>query len=185
MRAAFAIPSSNRSRAAFRPKCSIPRPPGRCWWRPWPRPSASISCRTTPTWGRRRVALPAARGALDAGRVRRVKDFIETHLDRDLTIETLAKEACLSPFHFARAFKAATGMAPHRYGHGPPDRKGEGLDRGRTDVPRRDRLSVRVLLPGLLHEVVQAAGGSHSGRARRQAAALVPRVNSAGPMRDK
>ena len=59
--------------------------------------------------------LPAARGALDPRRLRRVTDFIEAHLGKDLTIETLAKEACLSPFHFARAFKAATGTAPHRY----------------------------------------------------------------------
>jgi AraC family transcriptional regulator len=61
------------------------------------------------------VALPAARGALDTRRLRRVKDYIEAHLGADLTIETLADEACLSPFHFARAFKAATGMAPHGY----------------------------------------------------------------------
>ena len=61
------------------------------------------------------VILPAARGALDPGRLDRVRDFIETNLGDDLTIEALAKEACLSPFHFARAFKAATGLAPHRY----------------------------------------------------------------------
>lgn len=60
-------------------------------------------------------SLPAARGALDPGRLDRVTDFIETNLGEDLTIEALANEACLSPFHFARAFKAATGMAPHRY----------------------------------------------------------------------
>ena len=50
-----------------------------------------------------------ARGTLDPGRLDRVRDFIETNLGEDLTIEALAKEACLSPFHFARAFKAATG----------------------------------------------------------------------------
>ena len=61
------------------------------------------------------VSLPVARGALDPRRLQRVKDLIETNPGADLTIETLAKEACLSPFHFARAFKAATGMAPHRY----------------------------------------------------------------------
>ena len=55
------------------------------------------------------------RGALDPRRLRRVIDFIEAHLGEDLTIETLAKEAYLSPFHFARAFKAATGTSPHRY----------------------------------------------------------------------
>ena len=59
------------------------------------------------------VSLPSVRGALDARRLRRVVDFIETHLGEDLTIEALsANEACLSPFHFARAFKAATGAAP-------------------------------------------------------------------------
>ena len=59
--------------------------------------------------------LPSPRGALDARRLQRVTDFIDTHLSEDLTIAILAREACLSPFHFARAFKAATGTAPHRY----------------------------------------------------------------------
>ncbi|MDE2928768.1 MAG: AraC family transcriptional regulator [Acidobacteriota bacterium] len=62
-----------------------------------------------------RISPPGVRGALDPQRLRRVKDFIECNLGRNLTIETMAKEACLSPFHFARAFKAATGLAPHRY----------------------------------------------------------------------
>ena len=61
------------------------------------------------------VALPVARGALDLRRLQRVRDFMETHLGNNLSIDTLAGEACLSPFHFARAFKAATGMAPHCY----------------------------------------------------------------------
>ena len=61
------------------------------------------------------VALPAARGALDPRRLRRVKEFIEANLGDDLSIEALADEACLSPFHFARAFKVATGMTPHSY----------------------------------------------------------------------
>ena len=59
--------------------------------------------------------LPPARGALDARRLQRVTDLIDTHLGEELTIAMLANEACLSPFHFARAFKAATGTAPHRY----------------------------------------------------------------------
>ena len=61
------------------------------------------------------ASLPVVRGALDPRRLRRVTDFIDTNLGKDLTIETLAKEACLSPFHFARAFRAATGKAPHSY----------------------------------------------------------------------
>ena len=56
-----------------------------------------------------RTSPPAVRGALDRQRLRRVKDFIDCNLGRNLTIEAMAKEACLSPFHVARAFKAATG----------------------------------------------------------------------------
>ena len=61
------------------------------------------------------VTLPAVRGALDSRRLRRVKEFIEANLGDGLSIKALADEACLSPFHFARAFKAATGMTPHSY----------------------------------------------------------------------
>ncbi len=61
------------------------------------------------------ISLPSIRGALDPRRLRRIADFIDAHLSEDLSVETLANEACLSPFHFARAFKAATGTAPHRY----------------------------------------------------------------------
>ncbi len=61
------------------------------------------------------ISLPSARGALDPRRLRRVTDFIEAQLSEDLSIEALAKEASLSPLQFARAFKGATGTAPHRY----------------------------------------------------------------------
>ena len=61
------------------------------------------------------TGLPPVRGALDVRRLERIKEFIDTHLSEDLTIETLADQVYLSPFHFARAFKAATGRAPHRY----------------------------------------------------------------------
>jgi len=61
------------------------------------------------------ISLPSICGALDPRRLRRIADFIDAHLSEDLSVETLANEACLSPFHFARAFKAATGTAPHRY----------------------------------------------------------------------
>jgi AraC family transcriptional regulator len=59
--------------------------------------------------------LPTARGTLDGRRLARVLAFIDANLDRDLTLEELAREACLSAFHFARSFKAATGTSPHRY----------------------------------------------------------------------
>jgi AraC family transcriptional regulator len=40
---------------------------------------------------------------------------MESRLGEDVALADLAREASLSPFHFARCFKAATGMSPHRY----------------------------------------------------------------------
>jgi AraC family transcriptional regulator len=59
--------------------------------------------------------LPTAKGTLDGRRLARVLAFIDAHLDHELSLEELAREACLSAFHFARSFKAATGVSPHRY----------------------------------------------------------------------
>lgn len=48
-------------------------------------------------------------------RVSRVVDFIEAHLADDLSLLDLAAVACLSPFHFARVFKARLGISPLRF----------------------------------------------------------------------
>lgn len=59
---------------------------------------------------------PAQReGALSALRLKRVLDYVDAHLGDNLTIEVLATQAAYSPTHFARAFKAAMEVAPHRY----------------------------------------------------------------------
>jgi len=54
-------------------------------------------------------------GALPRGRLRAVVEYIEEHLDASPTLEQLAAVARLSPYHFARQFKAATGLPPHEY----------------------------------------------------------------------
>src|SRR5262249_31080964 len=41
--------------------------------------------------------------------------YVEEHLDAALTLEQIAAVAHLSVYHFARQFKAATGLPPHRY----------------------------------------------------------------------
>jgi AraC family transcriptional regulator len=60
------------------------------------------------------LALPTSKG-LSAERLRRVRDYIEVHLDDDLSLTVLADVACLSPYHFSRSFKQATGVGPQRY----------------------------------------------------------------------
>jgi AraC family transcriptional regulator len=54
-------------------------------------------------------------GALPRGRLRAVVEYIEEHLDAGLTLERLAAAARLSVYHFARQFRAATGLPPHQY----------------------------------------------------------------------
>ncbi|WP_342733150.1 AraC family transcriptional regulator [Bradyrhizobium sp. B117] len=56
-----------------------------------------------------------ASGALDRRRLQRVLDYIEANLEGDLTLDLMASIACLSRYHFARAFKQAVGHPPHRY----------------------------------------------------------------------
>jgi AraC family transcriptional regulator len=54
------------------------------------------------------AALP--RRKLDA-----VLDYIRANLDTGLSLAQMAAVAYLSPYHFARQFKSATGLPPHKY----------------------------------------------------------------------
>jgi AraC family transcriptional regulator len=44
-----------------------------------------------------------------------VRDYVEAHLDDDLSLTMLADIACLSPYHFSRSFKQAVGVGVQRY----------------------------------------------------------------------
>jgi AraC family transcriptional regulator len=57
--------------------------------------------------------LPSS--GLTHNQARRVLDYIESNLKRELTLRELAGIADLSPHHFARMFKQTIGVAPHRY----------------------------------------------------------------------
>lgn len=60
---------------------------------------------------------PAAsvRGSLSARQLRRITEFVDDHLARNVTLAELADLAGLSPSYFAQAFKASTGLPPHRW----------------------------------------------------------------------
>jgi AraC family transcriptional regulator len=55
------------------------------------------------------------RGGLSGYNVRRAKDFINEHLEQDLTLAGIAESVGLSQFHFARAFKLTTNLTPQQY----------------------------------------------------------------------
>ena len=48
-------------------------------------------------------------------RIERVMDFIDANLAVDLSMAQLSMIACMSPWHFSRCFKAATGESPHKW----------------------------------------------------------------------
>jgi transcriptional regulator of acetoin/glycerol metabolism len=55
------------------------------------------------------------RGGLPPALARRVCDYIETHFDRRISLDSLAAMTGLSRDHFARAFHQSVGMPPHSY----------------------------------------------------------------------
>jgi AraC family transcriptional regulator len=57
---------------------------------------------------------PAAVPSL-SGTVHRVCQFIDAHLDGDLSLDTLAREARLSPSLLTQAFAQVHGVTPHQY----------------------------------------------------------------------
>src|SRR5262245_4330833 len=60
-------------------------------------------------------AAPTYRGGLGAERMRRVTEFIQAGLERDLTLVDLAQSVGLSTAHFAVMFHKSTGETPHQF----------------------------------------------------------------------
>lgn len=100
----------------------------------------------------RRRSPASHHGRLDRGTVDRVTQFVDAELANELTLERLAEVARRSPFHFARSFKAATGMAPHQF----------------VMARRVHRAKALLLQPTLsVPEVVHAVGLSNTSYFRR------------------
>ncbi|MFN3358922.1 MAG: helix-turn-helix domain-containing protein [Pseudomonas sp.] len=57
----------------------------------------------------------AVKGTLPADALRQVCDYVHDHLGEEITLEALAAQVHLSPYHFARQFKEATGLPPYQY----------------------------------------------------------------------
>jgi AraC family transcriptional regulator len=55
------------------------------------------------------------RAGMPPSRLRRVTDYIHSHLEEPLSLKQMAELAQMSPYHFGRLFKQSTGMTPHKY----------------------------------------------------------------------
>jgi AraC-like DNA-binding protein len=61
------------------------------------------------------LPAPSAHGGLSPGAMRRVQEFVDTHLSSSIDLATLASIAGTSMHHFARGFKQSANVTPHHY----------------------------------------------------------------------
>src|SRR5579884_1638257 len=47
--------------------------------------------------------------------MKQVMEFMQAHLDRDLSLDVLAQQIGFSPYHFARLFRQTVGESPHQF----------------------------------------------------------------------
>jgi AraC family transcriptional regulator len=103
------------------------------------------------------------KGGLASRPLQRVIDYINDHLQDELSIVDLARAAKLSPQHFVTAFKASTGISPHQY---VINRR---IDRARDMLRREDKT---------ISEIAYAVGfssQSHLTASFRRTTGLTPR----------
>lgn len=62
----------------------------------------------------RSVRLPATK-VISGWKMRRLIEFVEENLDRNLSLEAMAGEVEISPLYLPRVFKTAVGQSPHQY----------------------------------------------------------------------
>jgi AraC family transcriptional regulator len=77
---------------------------------------------------------PGQRGGLAPAVRRRLADYIEHHLEREITLGDLAQLACLSEYHMARMFRASFGMPPSAWIAARRIERARGLLKS-TDLP--------------------------------------------------
>ncbi|WP_163999706.1 helix-turn-helix domain-containing protein [Pyxidicoccus caerfyrddinensis] len=114
--------------------------------------ASALAARLFALQSRKDVTTSKPGRALPAWRLRRVLEYIEAHLDEDLTLAELARVAEFSLSHFKPLFRQAMGMPVHRFV----------LER------RVERARLRLLEGGRsLTEIALEAGFSHPSHMAR------------------
>ncbi|UFP93951.1 helix-turn-helix domain-containing protein [Gloeobacter morelensis] len=76
--------------------------------------ATALALRLIRRYSTARTSVSDYLGGLSKRRLRRVIDYIDAHLEEPLRLSELAGQAGLSPYHFCRLFKQATGITPHQ-----------------------------------------------------------------------
>lgn len=54
-------------------------------------------------------------GGLQISKLRKVEDYVSANLAEEISVDALAEQTGLSPYHFSRVFKQTTGMTPLQF----------------------------------------------------------------------
>jgi AraC family transcriptional regulator len=105
------------------------------------------------------TGLPPLRRAarLSPAMLGRAREYVEEHLGEDLSLAALAGAVGLSPYHFARLFRASTGLSPHQY-----------VIRRRVERAQLLLTTTDRSLTTIAHEVGFASGSHLATHVRRQ-----------------
>jgi AraC family transcriptional regulator len=101
-----------RYAAAFRAELSADTPMGRLYADTL---TVALVLHLLAHYGVAKRKVPAPRGKLNAFQLRAVVDFMAAYLSEDVSLVALAREAHVSPFHFARLFRRTVGIPPHQF----------------------------------------------------------------------
>ncbi|TDC52505.1 AraC family transcriptional regulator [Actinomadura sp. KC345] len=127
-----------------------------------------------------RRAAPPRPARLDGRTLRAVLDHIEDRLGENLRLDALAGVAGMDRYGFARAFRAATGLSPHRYVTERRLERAARLLRQRADLPIAD-IAYRVGLSSQSHltTAFRRRYGATPARYRAGAPSLASRASPA------
>lgn len=124
--------------------------------------ATALAARLLALQSRKGASTPKSARALPAWRLRHVLEYIEAHLDEDLTLAQLASVAGFSLSHFKPLFKKATGVPVHAFV------LGRRVERARTRLLEgRMSLTEIALEAGFAHS-------SHMARCMRRVLGLSP-----------
>lgn len=99
-----------------------------------------------------------------AQKIHRARTYIAQNHTRNIAIHDLAQLACMSRFHFARAFRAATGTTPMR-----------AVAQARVECVKAKLAAGRDSIAAIAH-ACGFASQSHMGRVFRAATGETPAV---------
>lgn len=77
--------------------------------------AVALSAHAIENYSVKEFSPPNYLGGLPKHKLRESKEYISEHLDKDISLESIANRIGMSRYHFSRMFKQSTGLTPYQY----------------------------------------------------------------------